>query len=472
MILPVQITNQPNRIRSTSLSEGSVTQAQKADQTMQETVANGLLSPTALTLSVINKKPQTFNHQTEDNHNALQQAKNKQQQAVVDSLKKNIDVASTLNSSTVLAAAQSKMPNKMYSPSSSQFMLQQHALDCYGIDADIKMMANKMKHSGPIAFVKKDQNSKLQLNSGAYISDMNNGDHFGQFRFYSGVGLTKYQTDQCQRLEFDEGSLAKLKDTYHNVSGVTNFLRDLLTANLSLPENSRTKRMYEKALNSFAYFKPLNQFSNGFLIYPNMPYVTKEPEAYAKDSFFLKDKKDGIILGAWAIHPNQATPFIDYLIKRTAVSSAKESEADVRTLYEIEKGTGVKYLSSILDLDVADIKMLKKLQADVLQHLDEQYNVNPAVDKIKMFFHFPVAEKTATLHLHVWVNKADHPLNNARSFELKDVIENLEAGKRVSDMLLARNKGVYHIPLKDTIGSIKGIPNRGTEDNPYLLKLV
>lgn len=88
MILPVQITNQPKRIRSISLSEASVTQAKKADQTVQENAVNGLLSPTALTLSVINKKPQTFNHQTEDNHHALQQAKNKQQQAAVDALKK------------------------------------------------------------------------------------------------------------------------------------------------------------------------------------------------------------------------------------------------------------------------------------------------------------------------------------------------------------------------------------------------
>lgn len=282
--------------------------------------------------------------------------------------------------------------------------------------------------------------------------------------------MEKYQAGTCHKLEFNKNTVAQLKDTYHNVVGVTDFLRQLLTERL--PQNSLDRQMFESAPSSFSYLKPLNQFSNGFLIYPNMPYVGIEPEAYSANLPYLKDRKDGITLGAWAIHPNQAMPFIDRLINPTAVSSAKENEADVRTLDEIGNGTGVKYLSSILDLDSTDVEMLRKLQKDVLQHLGEQYNVNPTVDKIKMFFHFPVAEKTATLHLHVSVNKADHPLNNARSFELNDIIKNLEGKKTVSDLVLARNQGAYHIPVTDTIGSIKGIPNRGTDNNPYLLKPV
>jgi len=67
-----------------------------------------------------------------------------------------------------------------------------------------------------------------------------------------------------------------------------------------------------------------------------------------------------------------------------------------------------------------------------------------------------VAEVTSTLHLHAWVNKADHPMGNARSFELADIIDALKAGKTVGDMVLQRNNGVYHVPANDAVSSIEG----------------
>jgi len=62
--------------------------------------------------------------------------------------------------------------------------------------------------------------------------------------------------------------------------------------------------------------------------------------------------------------------------------------SNARTLYEIEAGTGVKYLSTILDLDKNDIPMLQKLERDTLNHLAEVYKVCGSADKIKLFFIF------------------------------------------------------------------------------------
>ncbi|MCW8277095.1 hypothetical protein IMF27_16540 [Pseudomonas sp. PCH199] len=182
----------------------------------------------------------------------------------------------------------------------------------------------------------------------------------------------------------------------------------------------------------------------------------------------------GITLGAWAIHPNQNMSFINGLDGNCDLhfdEQRKENFADRnRSLYEIESGTGVKYLSSILDFDVGDIPMLEKLREDVFENLFSVYGVDRDVDKVKLFFHFPVAEKTATLHLHVWVNKADHPLNNARSFGLDEIIDCLK-GNGVIDMILSRNGGRYFIPVTDTIGSIAGIPNFGAVSNPFIFDL-
>lgn len=69
------------------------------------------------------------------------------------------------------------------------------------------------------------------------------------------------------------------------------------------------------------------------------------------------------------------------------------------------------------------------------------------------------------------MNRADHPLNNARSFELDDIIQNLKLGGSVVNMVLQRNEGKYYIPVTDSIGSIQGIPNFGATENPYVMTL-
>lgn len=341
-------------------------------------------------------------------------------------------------------------------------------LDALGVDHSLNKNG-KYCSTNPVVFSHKTVGGECKLESGIYISDPNGGDGFGEFRFYSGIGTKKYQCPECNILSFDSGSLEALKDTYHKVRGVTEFLRDFLDLS-----PCRDLEGYELSPECFAYFSAQSSNSNGFLIFPNLPYINFQ--SYTENRISLKELKSGLTLGAWAIHPNQNLPLIENIrgegFDGGMFFERKTDHTDNnRTLYEIEADTGVKYLSSILDLDVSDVSMLEKLREDTVNHLVKVYGVEPEVDKIKLFFHFPIAEKTATLHLHVWVNKADHPLNNARSFELDDIVESLRAGETIAEMILQRNGGRYYVPVTDQIGDIQGIPNLGRTKNPFIMKL-
>lgn len=151
MMSPVQFTSQANRVRSMSLSVANTKEKEKANQPMRENVESKSHSVTPSSISAINKSLHTVNLQHENHHNAPQQTENKKQQKAIDELKKHIDVTPAWKNLAVLVAGRRNISNQVYSP-----WLQQHALDCYGIDADIKTMANRMKHDSPIVFVKKD----------------------------------------------------------------------------------------------------------------------------------------------------------------------------------------------------------------------------------------------------------------------------------------------------------------------------
>ncbi|BBP60576.1 hypothetical protein PHLH4_41660 [Pseudomonas sp. St316] len=264
----------------------------------------------------------------------------------------------------------------------------QHNLDKLGVDASIDEMAGKFDSRATTVFAHRDASGEYRLTSGLFISD--ESDSYGKFRFYSGVGAVKYQTPACNLLVFDAENLRQLKDTYHCVTGVTQFLRELLDR---VP--CRDLSGYEIQQGRFSYFAPYDASSNGFLIYPNLPYI--DFKEYSEEPLVLKERKSGITLGVWALHPNQNLAFAETLgLQRSAWQDNAQKDNcfdNGRTLYEIESGTGVKYLSSILDLDASDVPMLEKLKKDVLDNLSGFYGVEGESDKIKLFFIFLLLKK-------------------------------------------------------------------------------
>lgn len=350
------------------------------------------------------------------------------------------------------------------SNSSSTF---NRTLNIYGIDNNQKALREACKTDTPTILAHRDLEGRYKLETGLYISDPKSGDAYGDFKFYQGRGTKKYQTPHVARLEFDKNSLQKLKDTYHNVLGPTAFLSELLAL-----RPGKDLDIYQSTPTLFSFLPSQDKNSNGFLIFPNLPYI--ETPSLLNAPTTMKDNKEGIAICAYAIHPNQDTSLTRHMNRGkhpdiTDITTVPLK--DTRTANEIESGSTVKYLSSILDLDFKDIPMLERLGKYVLEHLTEAYSIDTQKDKVQLFFHFPVAEVTATLHLHARVNKADHPLNEARSFALTEVIDVLKSGGSTIEMILARNNGVYHIGADESVAKIQHIPNKGTVENPHTLTL-
>ncbi|MNW00397.1 hypothetical protein D3C71_1958840 [compost metagenome] len=77
---------------------------------------------------------------------------------------------------------------------------------------------------------------------------------------------------------------------------------------------------------------------------------------------------------------------------------------------------------------------------------------------------------TATLHLHVRVNVADHPLNQDRSFNLSDIITTLDSGRSINDLILQRHDGALYTLVNEN-DSIRVIPDKSKVKNPNILNL-
>ncbi|WP_143519218.1 hypothetical protein [Pseudomonas sp. QTF5] len=340
-------------------------------------------------------------------------------------------------------------------------------LDKYGIDIQKNKMTGTNAADQMTVLAHKDHAGNYKLETGLYISNPKNGDAYGDFKFYQGRGAKKYQTSQVAKLEFDKTSLERLSKTYHEVPGATKFLSDLLALRPCKDLNT-----YISNPELFSYLAPDDAQSNGFLIFPNLPYI--DTPSLLKTPTSMKDKKEGIAVCAYAVHPNQDLRLINHMKgmeNLSRLNTLDHHSTDNRTAHEMESGTTVKYLSSILDLDVRDVPMLETLHTHILDHLYNVYEADKAKDKVQLFFHFPVAEETSTLHLHARVNKADHPLNEARSFELIEVIDTLRSGRSIIDMILGRNNGVFYTGAHESVAAIQDIPNKGSVHNPYLLPL-
>lgn len=168
--------------------------------------------------------------------------------------------------------------------------------------------------------------------------------------------------------------------------------------------------------------------------------------------------REGIQLTAWAIHPAMPHGLIQEINGDLPTGKASANQEEEVNQKCAEFASGVKSLTSILDLEQSDVRMLEKLKMDSLQHLVDAYGVDAEKDKINLFFHFPVAPSTATLHLHIWVNKGDHPLNESRAFSIDEVIQHLKQGGDIEGLILSRNGGNFILPTKDELHKIKGMP--------------
>lgn len=323
-------------------------------------------------------------------------------------------------------------------------------MDIHGID-DNREELNSVNKEPYAVLVKKDASGRSDLSHGAYVSKKGE-DEYGSFRWLNARALTKYQTNDLAQVKLSTPNLDALRETYKN-ENATQFLVNVLRG--SKHGDNVYNDVFRKNPETFHYSAPLGN-GNGFLIYPNIPYMS---ENYVNGNISnLTKRREGVQLTAWAVHPALPQDLIREMSGDDAAGEGTVSRAEELNQKSAELKSGVKSLTSVLDLDEGDVGMLEKLKSDIVTHLSDAYGVSPEKDKINLFFHFPVATSTATLHLHIWVNKADHPLNESREFSLDDVIQHLKSGQRIDSLILARNDGKFILPTKDGLHEIKGMP--------------
>ncbi|WP_082158772.1 hypothetical protein [Chromobacterium sp. LK11] len=341
----------------------------------------------------------------------------------------------------------------------SQASLTQHessairrTLDAYGIDDNRKILSQLNQDSYHV-LIKQDNSGTADLTHGAYISKQSEDD-YGSFRWLNPRGLQKYQTKDLAQVRLTTTNLAQLQETYKN-ENTTQFLVELLRGNSREPGDKVYNEVYKKNPDIFHYSAPL-ETGNGFLIYPNIPYMSQTYTAGQVTD--LAARPEGIQLTAWAVHPALPHDLIQEMKGDPSIEKVAVKQSEELNQYKAELKSGVKSLTSILDLEQSDVGMLEKLKRDSLQYLVDTYGVSAEKDKVKLFFHFPVAPSTATLHLHIWVNKGDHPLNESRAFGIDEVIQHLKSDGNINELILSRNDGEFILPSKDMLHKIKGMP--------------
>lgn len=194
-----------------------------------------------------------------------------------------------------------------------------------------------------------------------------------------------------------------------------------------------------------------------FLVIPNIQHNTSiDVFSYPKTA---KLRGTGLVLGVWFIHP-----FLDCInsdsrqLLKALSTNNEEGKALVSNLREKARGScpvkqkeGLpeqkytisqlkekhEYFSTILDLKPCHIPILDGLKKKVTLHLSQQYGVTEN-DSVHLFFHFPILEKTSTLHLLIKVNHGIHPFERQRAFSLESIIDVLSCGKTVDEMILER----------------------------------
>ncbi|WHS62131.1 hypothetical protein [Pseudomonas sp. G2-4] len=329
-------------------------------------------------------------------------------------------------------------------------------LDAYGIDDNRKALS-KLNRDKYHVLIKPGKSGVPDFNHGAYISKKLEDD-YGSFRWINPRGLQKYQTTDLAQVTLTTTNLAQLQQTYKNTH-VTQFLVELLYGSSREPSDKVYKDVYKENPDVFHYSAPLG-VGNGFLIYPNIPYMSQTYTAGKVTD--LATRPEGIQLTAWAVHPTAPQDLIREINGDLSIGQTQASQRTELNQHRAELMSGVKSLTSILDLDWGDVGMLEKLKLDALQYLVDIYGVSAEKDKISLFFHFPVAPSTATLHLHIWVNKGDHPLNESRAFGIDEIIHHLEQGENIDALILSRSDGQFILPTKDMLHKIKGMPESKT----------
>jgi len=261
---------------------------------------------------------------------------------------------------------------------------------------------------------------------------------------------SKYDSATVIAYRFSPEGLDHIKSLYHQLP-VPKIIQDILsgkdTDSSKLRSETPTFFKWNDAKDTFLTVNPKYTSADTVIRAVQTSTVGK-----------LKTQPDGLAFITWYVHPNLLRPeLIVASLARSRIGS-------------VEAG-GPKYLVSILDLDSTDIIRLEALKKMANDYVQNQLGANPESDQIRLDFHFPYSIETATLHLHIRVNKPAHPLDLAKSYSIDEILSYLKAGKSVKQLILDRQSilGQFYFS-NDSRTILESIPGGQIShvSNPFL----
>jgi guanylate kinase len=268
--------------------------------------------------------------------------------------------------------------------------------------------------------------------------------------------ILKYNTPTVIRYRFTKEGLRNLKALYHKIP-INSIIMDLY--------NFEEKSIDVNIQKRFPHLICWDD-AKRYFIEPTPVYGTIEQ---LKDDNlpFLKFSEDGVHLEVWLTHPLLLN---NSLFENYWFGSNIPQEKKGATFEQVETEDN-PYLVSLLDLEAKHLPLLRSMKEKIDQNL-KLYHIGKN-DRIDLFFHFPYAPKTASLHLHVRVNQHIHPLEAAKSISLDDVIVGFERGLTIDEIILERQNHFCGFIYSDH--ATLDLPRLVSEifveevDNPFLI---
>mmetsp|Transcript_26518 Transcript_26518/g.50914 ORF Transcript_26518/g.50914 Transcript_26518/m.50914 type:complete len:940 (-) Transcript_26518:41-2860(-) len=138
--------------------------------------------------------------------------------------------------------------------------------------------------------------------------------------------------------------------------------------------------------------------------------------------------------------------------QRTKASSGKimTRPKEQMTGTEMRQKSGKKYYSTIMDFENSDLQLLKHVRTKVIQAFESLHGLalpedcpsgrttQTGQDAILLYFHFPYALNTNTVHLHARMNQGIHPFEAQYSVFLDDIINHLEHHENIYGLIMNR----------------------------------
>lgn len=295
----------------------------------------------------------------------------------------------------------------------------------------------------------------------------------------------KYNVPKVAEVSVTEKSVQGLLEYDSKIKGLPKFMSDFLDM-----KPSRNRELIDSRPELIEWC-----VDNKYLLLPNPEQTNLD--MLLDDPKLARQTRTGFGLIAWYIHP-LILENSQYVSRKEIIEKAKQrgeslrygelgSKDNVQKLHrvdslsflnerdesqptkeELEKKSGVPYLSGPFTYTVAQLADLRQLKEDIIRHLKEHYGVTDA-DKVDLYFHTHYSIDTNTAHLHIRVNQLHHGLELDKSIDLDEVITCLEKGKEVKSIFIERR--YLHTELR----KLSFLTNLGYEvhevNNPYRVEV-